>query len=77
MKNFVDRKINLLEKFLAETSTESEVLKKYFFAINTINYQNKTSFQFNKSNNSIKNALRPIYIRPYRTKTEEKQSIYK
>lgn len=41
---------------LAETSTESEVLKKYFFAISAINHQNKTSI-VKKQNKHIKSIL--------------------
>ncbi len=41
MKIFTDKKIRLLEKLMAEASTESEVLKKYFFAISAMNQQKK------------------------------------
>lgn len=49
IKVFMDKKIKILEKLLAENDTEKEVLKKYFFAISAINQQNKTAFDLNKS----------------------------
>lgn len=43
LKNLMDHKINLLEKLMAEKNTESEILKKYFFAISAINQRKKFS----------------------------------
>ena len=41
VKKLMDEKINLLEKLMAEKTTESAMLKKYFFAISAINQRKK------------------------------------
>ena len=56
MKKLMDKKINLYEKLLAQKNTESEILKKYFFAVSAGNQKKKISHSGNgdtKSKNRV------------------------
>ena len=47
MKELMDKKINLYEKLLAEKNAESDILKKYFFAVSAGNQKKKFSHSMN------------------------------